>query len=105
MKIIKTAPNASGSYPALQDWKSKTLPEGYAWCSEEFETIFYSTSPAGFVDIVVTDDAVTEMTINQAALDEYIANNPDQPEEESGGTSIYDELATAFTEGVNSIDE
>ena len=77
MKIIQIIANESGSRPALQDWDTPTLPEGYAWCSDEFVEVFYSTSPAGFVNITVEEDTVTEMTVNQEALDAYIASLPE----------------------------
>ena len=77
MKIIKIDPSASGSRPALQDWNKTTAPEGYAICPDEFVTVFYSTTPAGFVTIEVADGVVTAMEINQDALDTYIAENPE----------------------------
>ena len=39
--------------------------------------VFYSTDPAGFVNITVENDAVTSMEVNQDALDAYIASLPD----------------------------
>ena len=39
--------------------------------------MFYSTNPAGFVNITVDGDVVTSMEINQEALNEYITNNHD----------------------------
>lgn len=81
MKNIILIANESGSRPALQSWTSPTLPDGYAWCPDEFAQVFYSTSPAGFVNITVENNTVTEMTINQEALDKYIAENPEQPAE------------------------
>lgn len=111
MRIIKITPYGDGSRPPLQTFGGKTLPEGYAWCPEEFMSVFYSTSPAGFVNITIENGTVTEMSVNQEALDRYIANLPEpeptpepEPETETE-TSIYDELAAAYMEGVNSIDE
>ena len=77
MKIILLTAFESGSRPPLQDWESTTLPDGYAWCPDEFAEVFYSTSPAGFVNITVEEDTVTEMTVNQEALDAYIASLPE----------------------------
>lgn len=88
MKIIKLIANESGSRPALQDWDFPTLPEGYAWCPDELTKIFYSTSPSGFVNITVENDTVTEMTINQEALDAYIAEHPVQPEVDPKPTTL-----------------
>ena len=76
MKIIRLEANPSGSRPPIQDWTGNALPEGYAYCPENFVELFYSTTPAGFVNIEVTDGTVSNMTINQEALDEYIASLP-----------------------------
>ena len=77
MYIIKLEATSSGSRPPLQRWKAPTAPEGYVLCSDEFYDVFYSTDPAGFVDIVVKDGEVTEMTVNQEAIDYYLANRPE----------------------------
>lgn len=70
-KIIKIYSNENGSRPALQDWNHKTLPKGYDWCPDEFVSVFYSTSPAGFVNLSVKDGLVVDMSINETALNEY----------------------------------
>ena len=88
MKIIKLLANESGSRPAMQDWEFPTLPDGYAWCPDEFVEVFYSTSPAGFVNITVENDTVTEMSINQPALDAYIASMPEETETVSEPTQL-----------------
>lgn len=77
MKIIQISANPSGSRPALQDWGSPVAPAGYALCPDEFFDVFYSTSPAGFVNITVENNVVTSMEVNQEALDAYIASLPE----------------------------
>ena len=77
MYIIKKTANENGSRPPLQTWAMNNLPNGYAICPEEFYPVFYSTNPAGFVNITVDGDVVTSMEINQEALNEYITNNHD----------------------------
>lgn len=79
MKIITLVASEGGSRPPLQDWKG-ALPDGYALCPDEFVEVFYSTTPSGFVNITVEDFIVVGMTINQEALDAYIAEHPEQPE-------------------------
>ena len=74
MYIIKIKANADGSRPALQTWGGKKLPDGYAICPDELYPIFYSTSPAGFVNITVEGDTVTAMEVNNEALEAYIAS-------------------------------
>ena len=91
MKIIKIEPNASLSRPPLQDWWEKELPEGYAWCPEEFEATFYAEKPAGFVHIVVDDGVVTEMTQNDEARAAYVATHPTKPK-----TASADEVLDAL---------
>lgn len=106
MRIIKLTANENGARPGLQSWTGDTLPDGYAVCPEEFAKTFYSTSPAGFVNITVADNTVVEMTINQEALDAYVAENPEQPDTEpepASGNASYDDLAAAITEGVNMV--
>jgi hypothetical protein len=85
MYIIRIKANANGSRPALQTWSRETPPEGYAVCPDEFFSVFYSTEPAGFVNITVENDVVTVMAVNEEALDAYIASLPEPvvtPEEE-----------------------
>lgn len=72
MKIIKITSFEDGSRPSLQDWNHKELPVGYAWCPDEFVKVFYSTSPAGFVNISVRNNSVSAMEINESALNAYI---------------------------------
>jgi hypothetical protein len=71
MKIIRIASNDNGSRPPLQDWNYPELPSGFAWCPDDFVSIFYSTTPAGFVDIEVKNDTVIAMTVNEEALSKF----------------------------------
>ena len=81
MKIIRIEANPSGSRPPIQDWSVTSLPEGYAYCPEEFVDLFYSTTPAGFVNITVKEEngakVVDTIEVNQEALDAYKATLPD----------------------------
>ena len=74
MYIIKIKANADGSRPALQTWGGNHLPNGYAICPDEFYSVFYSTSPSGFVNITVEGDAVIAMEVNNNALEAYISS-------------------------------
>lgn len=104
MYIIQMEASETGSRPPLQTWNAETLPEGYAWCPDEFVDIFYSTDPAGFVNITVEGDTVTGMTINQEALDAYLASLPEpEPIPEPVEDVTWSALAEAITEGVNAI--
>lgn len=102
MYIIKRQTNDFGARPALQTWDSNTLPEEYVFCPDKFVEVFYSTTPAGFVNIIIENNIVTFMEVNQEALDAYIASLPD-PEEPAAEPDMYDELAAAIREGVNEI--
>lgn len=77
MYIISLEASSSGSRPPLQTWEHNFIPEGFAICPDEFYDIFYSTTPAGFVNIVVENNVVISMTINQETLDTYVAENPE----------------------------
>lgn len=91
MYLIKTIPFEDGSRPPLQTWDFLTVPEGYYLCPEELHDIFYSTSPAGFVNITVENNIVTSMSINQKALDTYVASLPkpsDSLENEKSETPV-----------------
>lgn len=81
MYIIKIEAMENGSRAPLQTWNGNVPPDGYAFCPDEFAEIFYSTTPAGFVNIQVEDNIVVSMEINQEALDAYIAALP-EPEPE-----------------------
>ena len=88
MKIISIEPNASGSRPPMQTWDaSYPLPDGYVWCPDEYESIFYSTNPAGFVLIEHDGERVTDMQLNQIAFEEYIAAHPPKPPKEAEPTA------------------
>lgn len=104
MYIIQVEPNPSGSRPGLQEWRNNTIPQGYAICPEKFYDIFYSTNPAGFVNISTIKDTVVEMTVNQEALDNYIANLPEPeptPEPQASDTEVLNALLGIETEETN----
>ena len=112
MYIIKIKANENGARPALQTWHSPKLPEGYAICPDEFYRIFYSTDPAGFVNIEVENGVVVGMTVNDSALEAYIASIPEPvitPEEEIAELKIKlastDYQAIKYAEGVLSEEE
>lgn len=77
MYIIKKNPNENGSRPPIQTWSCKVPPNDYAVCPDQFYKVFYSTSPAGFVNITIENNIVTSMEINQEALDAYVASLPE----------------------------
>ena len=81
MFIIQIEANPSGSRPPLQSWNSATLPDGYAFLTDEQKDIFYSTTPAGFVNITVEEQEgikyVSSIEVNQDALDAFKATLPD----------------------------
>lgn len=85
MYIIRLRPEKNGSRPALKPWNKKYPLLGYAICPDEFYEVFYSTNPAGFVNIKVEDDVVVSMEVNEEALEAYLASIPEPvvtPEEE-----------------------
>lgn len=97
MYIIRKEPNPDGSRPPLQSWDSEVAPEGYALCPDEFLGVFYSTTPAGFVEISTEEDVVTAMEINGAALEAYIAEHP-EPEPVEPVPSELDDIEAMLVE-------
>ena len=112
MNIIKINANENGSRPPLQHWNDTTIPDGYAICPDKFYSIFYLTSPAGFVDIEVEDDVVVAMKTNQKALENYFTSIPEDvmtPEKEIAELkcklAATDYHAIKYAEGVISDEE
>ena len=81
MFIIRIEANPSGSRPPLQSWNGATPPEGFAFLTDTQKDVFYSTTPAGFVNITVEEQEgvkyVTSIEVNQEALDAFKATLPD----------------------------
>ena len=81
MFIIRIEANPSGSRPPLQSWNSATAPEGFALVTDAQKDVFYSTTPAGFVNITVKEENGTRIVdtieVNQEALDAFKATLPD----------------------------
>ena len=81
MFIIKIEANSNGSRPPLQSWNDVMPPEGFAFLTDAQKDIFYSTAPAGFVNIIVEEQEginhVASIKVNQEALDAFKAALPD----------------------------
>ena len=112
MNFIKIKAKENGARPPIQTWNKPTLPEGYAICPDELYAVFYSTTPAGFVNIEVEDGVVVGMTVNDATLEAYIASIPEPvitPEEEiaelKAKLAATDYQAIKYAEGVLSDEE
>lgn len=104
MYIIMLETFADGGRPALQTWDRPNLPNGYAWCPDEFFDVFYSTNPSGFVNITVENDTVTAMEVNWDAYNAYIAEHPVEPEPVEPEEDVtWGVMAEAITEGVNEV--
>ena len=81
MFIIRIEANPSGSRPPLQSWNGATPPEGFALVTDAQKDVFYSTTPAGFVNITMKEEngvkVVDTIEVNQEALDAFKATLPD----------------------------
>ena len=81
MFIIRIEANANGSRPPVQSWNSATAPEGFALATDGQKDVFYSTTPAGFVNITVKEEngakGVDTIEVNQEASDAFKATLPD----------------------------
>lgn len=106
MYIIRKTRSASGAYPPLQTWSLSTAPLGYLIYPDEFYSTFYPSDKlvAGFVDLMLDKDTITNVKWNDAAYQSYIEALPPEPEPELESEYVtYDELAEAYREGVESI--
>ena len=81
MFIIKIEASPNGSRPPLQSWSNTVPPEGFAFLTDAQKDVFYSTVPAGFVNLTVEEQDgvsyVASIEVNQEALDAYKATLPD----------------------------
>lgn len=100
--ICGIIPNADGMVNGIQSWNGDTPPNGYAFIGEEFFETFNSTSPCGFVYTTVVNGAITEMTVNTEAYEKWKQEHP-EPEPTPEPLSQWDEMLSAYEEGVNSI--
>lgn len=98
MYIITKTAYEDGSRTALQTWDEAKPPEGYAICPDEFYSVFYSTSPAGFVNITVEGDTVKTMTVNEDTYNAYVAAHPEPetPLEPAEPEPTADEILNAL---------
>lgn len=80
MFIIRIEANANGSRPPLQSWNGAIPPEGFAFLTDAQKDVFYSTTPAGFVNIIIDEQEnikyVTSIEVNQEALGDFKATLP-----------------------------
>ena len=81
MLIIRIKANSDGSRPPIQSWNDRIPPKGFAFLTDAQKDIFYSTVPAGFVNITVEKqgdiETVDNIEINQEALDAFKSTLPD----------------------------
>ena len=81
MFIIRIEANVNGSRPPMQSWNNDTAPEGFALVTDAQKDVFYSTTPAGFVNITVKEEngakVIDTIEVNQEALDAFKATLPD----------------------------
>ena len=75
MWIIPSAANEDGGRSNMQTWNGATPPDGYLWCDEQYVDTYCQAK--GFVNLEVDGDTVTNMTVNQTALDKWNAEHPE----------------------------
>ena len=79
--IIRIEANSNGSRPPVQSWSGAAPPDGFAFLTDAQKDAFYSTVPAGFVNITVEEREgikyIASIEVNQEALDAYRAILPD----------------------------
>ena len=106
MKIINIMPEENAQYTPIQDAELIMCPDGCAIVPDDLDTsAFYEYD--GFVTLDIVEGIVTAMMPNVEAwkkwLDEHPAPEPtpDEPEPTPAPT-VWDEIAAAYQEGVNS---
>lgn len=84
MYLINLSKNEDGSYPPIQKvTHNKVLPLT-AKFPEMFYNIFYQSGKraAGFVDLTMDGNTITNVTWNEEAYQAWCEANPEQPEPE-----------------------
>lgn len=66
MRIIKSAPNESGAYPAIRTWAWDAIPDGWLHVSDDCNDGAMQTH-AGFVTLTVVNNVVAAITGDDAA--------------------------------------
>lgn len=94
MWIIPSTANEDGGRGNMQTWNGVTPPDGYLWCDEQYVDTYCQAK--GFVNLEVDGDTVTNMTVNQEALDKW---NAEHTEPEPGDEQIPDDEAVAIIQG------
>lgn len=89
--ICGIIPTADGMCNGVQSWNGDIPPSGYAFIPAEFISVFYSTSPAGFITVTVENNTITTMTINTEAYEAWKAAHP-APEPKPKRTTVSDIL-------------
>lgn len=110
MKIINKKPRLNGGYNTIQTWSGAIPPEThYRWYDNLDTTTFYEYN--GFVNLTVIRGMVVSYEPNIEAWEAWKASLPTEPTdpEDPGTTDMseyatWNELATAFREGVNLVE-
>ena len=94
MTIIRMTANPSGAYPSPQDWLDEEIPEGFAVIPLEIDLRgFYDAR--GFVIPSFVGQSLTGYTVNQEALDAWIASHPAPDPLEAAKSAKLSELSAA----------
>lgn len=94
MTIIRMTANPSGAYPSPQDWLDEEIPEGFAVIPLEIDLRgFYDAR--GFVIPSFVGQSLTGYTVNQEALDAWIASHPAPDPLETAKSAKLSELSAA----------
>ena len=98
MYYIEATPRESGNY-------GNPMGQVFPGCVALPDDLLGSYIEAkGFVYLEIENEEVVAVEVNQEALDAYLAEHPDQPAPEPEQTpDVWDELAAAIREGVDSV--
>ena len=98
MRIIRATAASNGAYPPPQVWSGR-VPEGYAVWPDSLSTEVFEAHTV-FVVLTIHRGWVASYEVNTEAWEAW---EPAPEPEPSGGDAIYDELAAAIREGVDSV--
>lgn len=105
--FIEKIPNQYGQYRMIginqKDIKSidnfLATNENYVFCPDEFIDIYESKEVSGFINMVVEDKKIIEMTVNEEAYNAYILEHPIK----DISSLLLNPNLRALLQGVNSI--
>lgn len=99
MTIIRMTANPSGAYPSPQDWFDEDIPDGFAAIPPEIDLQGFFDAQ-GFVIPTFVAKSLTGYTVNQEALDAWIASHPAPDPLKAAKSAKLSELSAACNSAI-----